>query len=136
MNSIDKAFAFQEKALEVRSFRQQLIASNIANADTPHYNAVDIDFADAMKKALSNVKKGIEMVKTSEKHLSGKAKDTLYGIEPMFRTVVQPSIDGNTVDSNIEQAQFTENSLKYMSTLTFINGTIQGDNLALRGGNN
>ncbi|MFM9911947.1 MAG: flagellar basal body rod protein FlgB [Methylophilaceae bacterium] len=136
MNSIDKAFAFQEKALEVRSFRQQLIASNIANADTPHYSAVDIDFADAMKKALSNVKKGIEMKVTSERHLQGKTKDTLYGIEPMYRNVSQPSIDGNTVDTNIEQAQFTENSLKYMSTLTFINGTIQGDNVALRGGNN
>ena len=135
MNSIDKAFAFQEKALEVRSFRQQLIASNIANADTPHYNAVDINFADAMKQALSNVKKGVEMTKTSDRHLDGKAKDTLYGITPLYRTVVQPSIDGNTVDSNIEQAQFTENSLRYMSTLTFINGTIQGDNVALKGGN-
>jgi len=135
MNSIDKAFAFQEKALEVRSLRQQLIASNIANADTPHYKAVDIDFADAMKKALSNVKKGIEMATTSERHLTGKARDALYGIEPMYRNVVQPSIDGNTVDSNIEQAQFTENSLKYMSTLTFINGTIQGTGYALRGGN-
>jgi flagellar basal-body rod protein FlgB len=135
MNSIDKAFAFQEKALAVRSYRQELISSNIANADTPHYNAVDVDFADAMKQALSNVKKGVEMARTSERHIGGKAKDTLYGIEPLYRTVVQPSIDGNTVDSNIEQAQFTENSLKYMSTLTFINGTIQGTNYALRGGN-
>jgi flagellar basal-body rod protein FlgB len=134
MNSIDKAFAFQEKALAVRSYRQELISSNIANADTPHDNAVDIDFADAMKKALSNVKKGIEMAKTSEKHLSGKAKDTLYGITPLYRNVSQPSIDGNTVDANIEQGMFADNSLKYMSTLTFINGTIQGTNYALRGG--
>lgn len=134
MNRIDKAFAFQEKALAVRAYRQELIASNIANADTPHYNAVDINFADAMKKALSNIRTGVDMNKTHERHLDGKVRLALDGIQPLYRTVVQPSIDGNTVDTNIEQAQFSQNSLNYMSTLTFINGTIQGVKMALNGG--
>lgn len=134
MNKIDKAFAFQEKALAVRSYRQELIASNIANADTPHYNAVDVNFADAMKKALSGIKDGLDLNKTSSRHLEGHAAGSLYGIKPLYRTAAQPSIDGNTVDNNLEQAQFTENSLNYMSTLTFINGTIQGTTLALNGG--
>ncbi len=132
MNSIDKAFAFQEKALALRSYRQQLISSNIANADTPHYNAVDIDFADAMKKALAGITSGLELKKTNERHLSGLDTSGINGVKPLYRTAVQPSIDGNTVDSNIEQGQFAENSLSYMSTLTFINGTIQGDGYALR----
>jgi flagellar basal-body rod protein FlgB len=132
MNSIDKAFAFQEKALALRTYRQQLISSNIANADTPHYNAVDIDFADAMKKALAGITSGLELKKTNERHLSGLDTSGINGVKPLYRTAVQPSIDGNTVDSNIEQGQFAENSLSYMSTLTFINGTIQGDGYALR----
>jgi flagellar basal-body rod protein FlgB len=134
MNKIDKAFAFQEKALALRSYRQELIASNIANADTPHYNAVDINFADSMKKALSGMRDGIDLNKTNNRHLDGHDTGGLYGIKPLYRTAVQPSIDGNTVDNNLEQAQFTENSLNYMSTLTFINGTIQGTTLALNGG--
>jgi len=132
MNSIDKAFAFQEKALALRTYRQQLISSNIANADTPHYNAVDIDFADSMKKALAGITSGLELKKTNERHLSGLDTSGINGVKPLYRTAVQPSIDGNTVDSNIEQGQFAENSLSYMSTLTFINGTIQGDGYALR----
>jgi flagellar basal-body rod protein FlgB len=134
MNRIDRAFAFQEKALAVRSYRQELIASNIANADTPHYKAVDIDFADAMKKALSNIRSGVDLKKTHERHIEGKPRHALDGITPLYRTAVQPSIDGNTVDSNIEQAHFSENSLNYMSTLTFINGTISGVKTALNGG--
>ena len=132
MNSIDKAFAFQEKALALRGYRQQLISSNIANADTPHYNAVDIDFADAMKKAMAGITSGLELTKTNVHHLSGKDTSGINGVKPLYRTAVQPSIDGNTVDNNIEQGQFAENSLSYMSTLTFINGTIQGDGYALR----
>lgn len=134
MNKIDKAFAFQEKALAVRSYRQELIASNIANADTPQYKAVDVNFADAMKKALSGIRDGLDMKKTSVRHLDGHAAGGLYGIKPLYRTSVQPSIDGNTVDNNLEQAQFTDNSLNYMSTLTFVNGNIQGINMALNGG--
>ncbi len=132
MNSIDKAFAFQEKALALHTYRQQLISSNIANADTPHYNAVDIDFADSMKKALAGITSGLELKKTNVRHLSGLDTSGINGVKPLYRTAVQPSIDGNTVDSNIEQGQFAENSLSYMSTLTFINGTIQGDGYALR----
>ncbi|HEY8084213.1 MAG TPA: flagellar basal body rod protein FlgB [Methylophilaceae bacterium] len=132
MNSIDKAFAFQEKALALRAYRQQLISSNIANADTPHYNAVDIDFADSMKKALAGITSGLELNKTNARHLSGADTSGINGVKPLYRTVIQPSIDGNDVDSNLEQGQFAENSLNYMSTLTFINGTIQGDGYALR----
>lgn len=134
MNKIDKAFAFQEKALALRGYRQELISSNIANADTPHYNAVDIDFAESMKKALSGMRDGIDLNKTSARHLDGHAAGGLYGIQPLYRTAVQPSIDGNTVDNNLEQAQFTQNSLNYMSTLTFVNGTIQSTTMALNGG--
>lgn len=132
ISSIDKAFAFQEKALTLRGYRQQVLASNIANADTPNYKAMDIDFASAMRQ-VQGAMGGVEMARTAAGHLDGKGGGALAGVRPMYRASVQPSIDGNTVDTNIEQAQFSENSLQYMSTLQFINGKIQSSMLALKG---
>jgi flagellar basal-body rod protein FlgB len=134
MNNIDHAFAFQEKVLAVRGYRQQLLASNIANADTPNYKAVDIDFAKSFQAAQGN-RSSIGLEKTSPMHLDGNLGGGMAGIKPMYRASVQPSIDGNTVDTNIEQAQFSENSLQYMATLQFINERIKGVKLALQGGN-
>jgi len=128
--AIDKAFGFQERALGLRGYRQQLLASNIANADTPNYKAVDIDFAKTLKAAQS-AQMNFELAKTSPMHLDGK-NAAVGGVKPMYRTTVQPSIDGNTVDSNIEQAQFSENALNYMATLQFISGQIRNVQEALR----
>jgi len=129
--SIDNAFGFQEKVLALRGYRQQVIASNIANADTPNYKAMDIDFASSLRQAQGGLG-GVTLAKTSEGHMSAKGA-SLTGAKPMYRTSVQPSIDGNTVDTNIEQAQFSENALQYLSTLQFINGKIQSQMLALKG---
>lgn len=129
--ALDKMFGFQEKALSLRGYRQQLLASNIANADTPNYKAVDIEFAKTLQAAQSK-QSGVELAKTSPMHLDGK-NAAMNGIKPMYRTSIQPSIDGNTVDSNIEQAQFSENALNYMATLQFINGGIKDMQEALKG---
>ena len=131
MNAIDRTFDFPSKVLAMRSYRQQLLASNIANADTPNYKARDIDFASALRKAQFAVG-GVDMVRTAVGHLDGKSS-AVGGVRPMYRTAVQPSIDGNTVDTNIEQAQFSENALQYMSTLQFINGKIQSTMSVLKG---
>ncbi len=131
-SSIDKAFAFQEKALSLRGYRQQVLASNIANADTPNYKAMDINFASAMRLAQSATA-GVSLAKTAVGHMDGKNNGLMAGVAPLYRTSVQPSIDGNTVDSNIEQAQFSQNSLQFMSTLQFINGNIRDITLALKG---
>lgn len=130
-NSIDKALAFDSKMLSLRAYRQQLLAANIANADTPNYKAVDIDFS----KALSAAGGSLAMTKTDGAHLDPAGGSPVEGIKPMYRAAVQPSIDGNTVDTNIEQAQYSENALQYMSTLQFLNGKIQSTLLALKGGN-
>lgn len=131
-NSIDKALDFNSKMLSLRGYRQQLLASNIANADTPNYKARDIDFSKVMRGAMAG---SISLEKTNAGHLGVAGGNALAGIKPMYRTAVQPSIDGNTVDTNIEQAQYAENALQYMSTLQFLNGKIQSTLMALRGGN-
>jgi flagellar basal-body rod protein FlgB len=132
MNSIDSAFAFQEKILAVRGYRQQLLASNIANADTPNYKAVDIDFAKALQAAQSS-QASIGLEKTSPMHLDRVSNGGIAGLKPMYRTAVQPSIDGNTVDTNIEQAQFAENALNYVATIQFMNGRIRDVQVVLKG---
>ena len=134
MNNIDNTFGFQEKVLAMRGYRQQLLASNIANADTPNYKAVDIDFAKALQMA-QGAQADIGLTKTSSRHLDARGVGGLAGVKPMYRTAVQPSIDGNTVDTNIEQAQFSENALQYMATLQFVSGKIKDVQLAIRGNN-
>ena len=128
-NNIDKALAFDSKMLSVRGYRQQILASNIANADTPNYKAMDIDFSQVLTNAMSS----ISMSRTDAGHIDAKGGSAVAGVKPMYRAAVQPSIDGNTVDADVEQAQFSENALQYMSTLQFMNGKIQSTLLALRG---
>lgn len=133
-NNIDKALAFNSTVLSLRGYRQQLLASNIANADTPNYKARDIDFAKALRAA-QGAAGGIALSRTDAGHLGAGQGGAVAGIKPQYRSAVQPSIDGNTVDTNIEQAQFSENALQYMTTLQILNGKIQSTLLALRGGN-
>lgn len=134
LKGINDAFAFQEKSLGLRAYRQQLLASNIANADTPHYKAVDIDFPKVLQQAKASAAGAVSMATTAAGHIEGRAAPFMDA-RTMYRTSVQPSIDGNTVDMNVEQGQFTENSLHYMTTLQFLNSKIKDMSYALRGGN-
>lgn len=110
---------FQEKALGVRVYRQQLLASNIANADTPNYKAVDIDVQEALRAAASGAS-SMQLAATAPGHVSGQATSPPYPLK--YRIPTQPSIDGNTVDMNIEQAAFSENALMYEFTLDRVGG--------------
>lgn len=129
LNSIDRELDFTSRMLSVREYRQQLLASNIANADTPNYKARDIDFSKFLNVAAGS----LALQRTDAGHQGPAGGSPVAGLKPMYRTSVQPSIDGNTVDTNIEQAQFSENALQYMSTLQIMNSKIQSTLLALRG---
>ncbi len=134
LNGIAAEFAVSEKALALRGYRQQLLASNIANADTPNYKAMDIDFDKALKMAGAGGG-DLAMARTSARHLDGgNSGSVLAGLKPQYRNAVQPSIDGNTVDVNIEQAQFAENALQYTTTLQFMNDRIKTMKMALERG--
>ncbi len=117
--TFDKLLGVHDDALLLRSKRTELIASNLANADTPGYKAQDLDF----KQALSNAQIGksdFKMQTTNEGHISGKGFSMNSDIK--FRQISQPSVDGNTVDTHIEKAAFAKNSLEYQATLRFLNG--------------
>jgi flagellar basal-body rod protein FlgB len=134
IGKLDDAFRFNETALSIRAQRQQLLASNIANADTPHYKARDIDFNKALQGALSrNEPESTALAQTSATHMAGKKANSLGDAPLLYRGVQQGSIDGNTVDMDVERNQFADNAVRYEAGLTFINAQIKGLLVAIQG---
>jgi len=132
-NTIDQMFQFQQTALNIRSARQELIASNIVNADTPDYKAKDIDFASALQGALTGNAQKLQVASTSPQHLSGVSGENVLGSPVMYRQPSQPSADGNTVDMDVEQAQFADNAIHYEASLTFVSNDVKNVLAALQG---
>ena len=127
--SIDKALGALPDHLSLYGKRSMLLASNLANADTPGFKARDIDFQSALRR----VDGGQLVMKTTHRsHLGGTASSG-SDAEALYRVPMQPSLDGNTVDSQVEQAQFAENAVRYQSTLTFLNGKFRSLRLAIKG---
>jgi len=133
IDSLDKLFQFHQNALNVRAFRQQLLASNIANADTPGYKARDIDFAAALREATSSGQalSAASLRASDARHLAGATQDAPAAV--LYRSVQQPSIDGNTVDMDVERNRFAENAVHYDANLTFLNSQIKLMLAALQG---
>ena len=123
-SKIDNALSFQTRALGLRAYRQEVLASNIANADTPNYKARDFDFTSALKEAVAGRGDGaLNLATTNTRHLPGSAEATPARL--MYRSTVQPSVDGNTVDMDVERSQFSENAMQYQAGLTFITSQIK-----------
>jgi len=130
---IDQLFQFQQTALNLRAVRQELIASNIANADTPNYKAKDIDFASALQGALSGNGQKLQVAVTSSQHLAGATGESVMGAPVQYRNPLQPSADGNTVDLDVEHAQFADNALRYEASVTFVSNEAKNVLAALQG---
>jgi flagellar basal-body rod protein FlgB len=117
-DKIDQALGTQSAALAMRVKRQQLIAANIANADTPGYKAVDIDFRRAMKSA-------VEQTQVATNAAAPASKSAFAGISTQYRVPAQTAADANTVDMDVERARFAENAVRYEAALKFLNGQIK-----------
>lgn len=112
-----------EVALGLRAYRQQLLASNIANADTPGYKAVDMDFQAALRSARTTMQgESVKLSTTAEGHLSTPAPAQYSSIPLKYHVPQQPSIDGNTVEMDVERAKFTENALMYQFSMDRVGG--------------
>src|SRR5689334_11883721 len=117
MNKLDGLFQFNQDALNVHAYRQKLIASNIANADTPGYRARDLDFVAALKNAqAAHSKPAAGASSTTPKATLGEQGP--FGTEVLYRSAVQRSADGNTVDADVERAQAAENAVRYEAQVT------------------
>ena len=123
-SKIDNALSFQQQALGLRAQRQQILAGNIANADTPNYKARDFDFSAALKAAVAGRSSGnLALATSNAAHLPGSTQESTARL--LYRNPVQPSADGNTVEMDIERAQFSENAVQYEAGVTFISGQIK-----------
>jgi flagellar basal-body rod protein FlgB len=132
--NFNKALGLHPQALILREKRGEILAANLANADTPDYKARDLDFKSAFQNALSpnTMASGSSNLKlTNDEHLAGQ--QTLLGATLMYRNPQQSSLDGNTVEGHIEQAKYAENSVQYEASLNFLKGNFSDLLTAIKG---
>ncbi len=122
IDRIDAHLQVKRTALNARAYRQELLASNIANADTPNFKARDIDFKGTLEAALAGRTEGsLGLARTSSRHIGSESSQPL-GAAVKYRTEFQPNVDGNTVNMDVERAAFAENAVQMEAMLTFIRG--------------
>ncbi len=132
IGKLEQHFRFNETALSLREQRQQILATNIANADTPNFKARDINFGETLHGVLNGTLP--QMKKTSPNHLNGGNETGPGGAPLLYRTEVQGSADGNTVDMDVERTQFADNALRYEAAVTMLNSQIRSLMIAITGG--
>jgi flagellar basal-body rod protein FlgB len=129
-SGIDQLFGLHQVALSARSNRSQVIASNIANADTPGYQARDIDFSAELKRATAARTQPANGTAPTPPARLGNGP---LGAELLYRTAVQPSVDNNTVDLDVERAQFADNAVRYEANLMFVSSQVKSMLAAIQG---
>ena len=130
--SFDKALGIHEQALNFRAQRAEVLANNIANADTPNFKARDLDFSAVLAEQSQQREGAMRMQRTHEQHFA------LEGVEVAdpalrFRGVMHASLDQNSVDMQQEQARYAENAVQFQASFTFLNSKFKGLMGALRG---
>lgn len=126
MDKLDAALNFNREALNLRAQRQEVLASNIAHADTPNYKARDIDFTSRLTEAVERgrASQSMSMSVTSSRHIRAEAQ-AMPDQNLLYRVPNQSSIDGNTVEMDVERINFADNALRYESNLTVIGAKIK-----------
>lgn len=127
--NFDTALGIEPKALVFREKRGEILAANLANADTPNFKARDMDFKSILKQSVAS--SGVSMERTNAKHIV--PQQSAFGANVMYRNPNQVSLDGNTVEPHIEQAKYAENAVQYQASLQFINNRFSGLMTAVRG---
>lgn len=127
IGDIQKHLGVYNQALSLRAHRQQVLASNIANADTPHYKARDFDFKSAFESALGKRHSGggVDIARTHDAHLPANM-GSMRNVELQYRTETQSAVDGNTVDMDVERAEIANNALQYQIVTQFLSDRLNG----------
>lgn len=129
--SFDKALGIHESALHFRSERASVLANNLANIDTPNYKAKDLDFKQALNQKMQS-STGFDLSTTQSGHIDGGAFASNEG-DVLYRTPQQPSLDGNTVEDQIEHAEYMKNALAFQTSFQLLNSKFTGLRSAIRG---
>lgn len=127
IDRLGSEFNFLQTAVSLRQQRMELLSSNIANADTPNYKARDFDFKLALEKAIgiNGALPNTQLTLTSKRHLPAMGAGSLP-FSPQFRVPYQASMDGNTVEMDVERMAFADNTMKQQASLQFVTSRIQG----------
>ena len=127
MNTVPQfdPLTFGETALKLRSLRHELLSSNLVNADTPNYKARDIDFQSVLMQRLKGQSStsSVSLARTSPGHF--EMTSAIQSPQQMYRVGVQPSLDGNTVDPDIERGHFVKNAFFTEAALSFLGSTLR-----------
>jgi flagellar basal-body rod protein FlgB len=129
MSWIDNALGIHPKALIFRSQRSAVLAANIANSDTPGFKAKDYNFREALKTQNNGL--ALELRTTNARHTRASVQTDFGGL--LYRVPTKSSSDGNSVEPEVEQAAFSENAVRYQTTLQFLSGSLSGLRLAIKG---
>ncbi|MGZ5201922.1 MAG: flagellar basal body rod protein FlgB [Telluria sp.] len=139
IGKLDDYLRFQETALSLRAQRQEVLASNIANADTPNYKARDIDFASAMQDAMARTTPPAGVLNTTNPgqvaRVPSDGSTLPDGTPVLYRSQIQNAADNHSVDMDVERNQFTDNAVRYEASITMINQQIRNMLAAIQGGN-
>ncbi|GIZ13821.1 flagellar basal body rod protein FlgB [Pseudomonas sp. NCCP-436] len=129
--NFDNALGIHERALGFRAQRAEVLANNIANADTPHYKARDLDFASVLAEQ-SAQRGSVSLNRTHDRHIPAEGIQSGEG-QASYRVPFHASLDQNTVDLQVEQANYAENAVHFQASFTFLNSKFKGLTTALRG---
>jgi flagellar basal-body rod protein FlgB len=133
LNRLTDSLDFQAQALTLRSERQRLIASNIANADTPGYVAREMNFAQALKDATGAASPAAALAASHAVHIGGNGSPGASTSALAYASASQTNLDRNTVDMDRERASFADNTVKYEATLRFIGANVKTTLSAITG---
>lgn len=133
--NLDTYLGVHSAAVELRQHKAGLMATNLANADTPGYKARDIDFSEALRAVSGDRTGSVGFDRTHHSHISPAtaASDFSATVEAQYRLPTQPSLDGNTVQTDVEQSLFTKNAINYQASLQLLNSRITGLLKTIRG---
>lgn len=131
---LDSYLGVHPQALKLSAQRSEVLAANLANADTPNYKARDVDFKTALANAAGN--NGVKLTTTGSgnaQHIGLSGNGSGSEANTLYRVPLAPSLDGNTVDTHVEQANFAQNAIRYQASLTFLNGKFRSLITAITG---
>ncbi|HKU15535.1 MAG TPA: flagellar basal body rod protein FlgB [Steroidobacteraceae bacterium] len=132
-SSIDNYLGVHAAALKLRAQRTEVLAANLANADTPGYRARDIDFKGALAAASGQAGGGVHLATTKAGHIGAATANGSPAPELKYRVPLAPALDGNTVDGQLEQSAFAENTVRYQATLSFVSSKFRALMTAITG---
>lgn len=128
--NFNSALGSHESALKFRADRAEVLANNLANADTPNFKARDIDFNSRLQGEMQG--RTLSMSATDDQHVN-LSSGIDSGADLLYRSPLQPSIDGNTVEEQVEHAEYMKNALQFQASFTILNGKFKGLQRAIKG---